>query len=48
MSRLDAKLASRYLRSRRSSQLVSLITLIAIGGVTVGVSALIVVTGVMN
>ena len=48
MSRLDAKLASRYLRSRRSSQLVSLITLIAIGGVTVGVGALIVVTGVMN
>ena len=48
MSRLDVKIASRYLRSRRSSNLVSLITLIAIGGVTVGVAALIVVTGVMN
>ena len=48
MSRLDVKIASRYLRSRRSSKLVSLITLIAIGGVTVGVAALIVVTGVMN
>ncbi len=48
MSRLDVKIASRYLHSRRSSKLVSLITLIAIGGVTVGVGALIVVTGVMN
>lgn len=48
MSRLDLKLAARYLRSRRSSRMVSLITLIATGGVTVGVMALIVVTGVMN
>ena len=48
MSRLDFRLASRYLRSRRSSRMVSLITLIATGGVTVGVMALIVVTGVMN
>ncbi len=48
MSRLDVRLASRYLRSRRSSRMVSLITLIATGGVTVGVSALIVVMGVMN
>ncbi|MFQ5704424.1 MAG: FtsX-like permease family protein [Gemmatimonadales bacterium] len=48
MSRLDAKIAERYLRSRRSSRLVSLITLIATGGVTVGVMALIVVMGVMN
>lgn len=48
MSRLDIKLASRYMRSRRSSRLVSLITLIATGGVTVGVGALIVVMGVMN
>ncbi|MEE8134967.1 MAG: ABC transporter permease [Gemmatimonadales bacterium] len=46
--RLDARLASRYLRSRRSSRLISLISLIAIGGVTVGVMALIVVMGVMN
>jgi len=35
-SRLEVRLASRYLRSRRSSRLVSLITLIATGGVTVG------------
>ncbi len=48
MSRLDIKIAGRYLRSRRSSRLVSLITLIATGGVTVGVMALIVVMGVMN
>jgi lipoprotein-releasing system permease protein len=48
MSRLDLKLAARYLRSRRSSRMVSLITLIATGGVTVGVMALIVVVGVMN
>ncbi|UCD23932.1 MAG: ABC transporter permease [Gemmatimonadota bacterium] len=48
MSRLDVMIASRYLRSRRSVRLASLITMIAIGGVTVGVGALIVVTGVMN
>ncbi|HEX9690697.1 MAG TPA: ABC transporter permease [Gemmatimonadales bacterium] len=48
MTALDLILAGRYLRSRRSSRLVSLITLIATGGVTVGVMALIVVTGVMN
>jgi lipoprotein-releasing system permease protein len=48
MTRLDAKIAARYLRSRRSSKMVSLITLIAAGGVTVGVMALIVVMGVMN
>lgn len=48
MSRLDVRLAARYLRSRRPSRLVSLITLIATGGVVVGVMALIVVMGVMN
>ncbi len=48
MSRLERMLTSRYLRSRRSSRLFSLITLIATGGVTVGVMALVVVTGVMN
>ncbi len=48
MSGLDVRIASRYLRSRRSSRLVSLITLIATGGVIVGVMALIVVLGVMN
>lgn len=46
--RLEWAIAARYLRSRRSSRLVSLITLIATGGVTVGVMALIVVLGVMN
>lgn len=45
---LELTVAGRYLRSRRSSRLVSLITLIATGGVTVGVMALIVVLGVMN
>ncbi len=48
MTRLDVTIASRYLRSRRSSRLISMITLIATGGVTVGVMALIVVMGVMN
>ena len=48
MKHLEWKIAGRYLRSRRSSRLVSLITLIATGGVAVGVTALIVVMGVMN
>lgn len=47
-SRLEREIAMRYLRSRRSSGRVSLITAIAIGGVAVGVAALIVVLGVMN
>src|SRR3989475_2576702 len=47
-SSLEAQIALRYLRSHRSSRLVSLITLIAVGGVTVGVMALVVVLGVMN
>jgi len=47
-SRLEARIALRYLRSQRASRLVSLITLIAVGGVTVGVMALVVVLGVMN
>jgi len=38
----------RYLRSRRSSRLLSLITVIAVGGVTIGVMALVIVLGVMN
>jgi lipoprotein-releasing system permease protein len=41
-------IAGRYLRSRRASRFVSLITLIAIAGVTLGVMALIVVIGVMS
>jgi len=48
MSRLELSLAWRYLRSRRGSKLLSLISVIAIGGVTVAVSALIVIIGVMN
>ena len=48
MSRLELSIAWRYLRSRRGSKLLSLISLIAIGGVIVGVSALIVIIGVMN
>src|SRR5437667_1893758 len=47
-SRLDLRVAMRYLKSRRSSQLLSLITVIAVGGVTVGVAALVFVLGVMN
>jgi lipoprotein-releasing system permease protein len=47
-SRLDLRIAMRYLRSRRSSRLLSLITVIAVGGVTVGVMALVIVLGVMN
>src|SRR5205823_12225670 len=47
-SRLDLRVAMRYLRSRRSSRLVSLITVIAVGGVTIGVMALVIVLGVMN
>jgi lipoprotein-releasing system permease protein len=41
-------IAMRYLRARRGSRLLSFISLIAIGGVVVGVSALIVVMAVMN
>ena len=48
MSRLELHIAWRYLRSRRGSRLLSLISMIAIGGVIVGVSALILIIGVMN
>lgn len=48
MTRLELAIAWRYLRSRKGSRLLSLITVIAIGGVVVGVSALIMVVGVMN
>lgn len=48
ISRLELQIALRYLRSRRSSGLLSLITVIAVGGVTVGVMALVIVLGVMN
>jgi lipoprotein-releasing system permease protein len=48
VTKLELQIASRYLRSRRGSRLLSLISIIAIGGVMVGVSALIVIIGVMN
>ncbi|MEO6446520.1 MAG: lipoprotein-releasing system transmembrane subunit LolC, partial [Gemmatimonadaceae bacterium] len=48
MNSLEFDIAWRYLRSRRGSRLLSFISVIAIGGVIVGVSALIVVMGVMN
>jgi lipoprotein-releasing system permease protein len=47
-SALDLRVAGRYLRSRRSSRLLSFITVIAVGGVTVGVGALVIVLGIMN
>jgi lipoprotein-releasing system permease protein len=46
--KLEWRIARRYLSSRRGTRFLSLITLIAIGGVSVGVAALIVVTAVMN
>ena len=45
---LEASIAWRYLRSRRGSGLLSLISAIAIAGVMVGVGALILIMGVMN
>jgi len=48
ITRLELRLALRYLTSRRSSGLLSFITVIAVGGVAVGVMALVVVLGVMN
>ncbi len=45
---LDWFLARRYLASRKGGRLLSFITAIALGGVTVGVTALIVVIGVMT
>jgi lipoprotein-releasing system permease protein len=48
MNRLELSLAWRYMGSRRGSKLLSVISLIAIGGVTVAVSALVVIIGVMN
>jgi len=48
MRRLEWAIAWRYLRSRRGSKLLSLISVIAIGGITVGVSALVVIIAVMN
>src|SRR6476659_8555806 len=47
-SKLGWRIARRYLRSRRNSRTASLNTVISTGGVAVGVTALIVVLGVMN
>lgn len=46
--RLEWFLARRYLASRRRGRFLSFITGVALGGVVVGVSALVVVLGVMN
>ena len=46
--KLSWYIARRYLASRKRGRLLSLITWIALGGVTIGVSALIVVIGVMT
>ena len=48
MTRLELGIAWRYLRSRGGTRLFSFISAIAIGGVIVGVSALIVINGVMT
>ena len=45
-SRLEWRIARRYLRSRRGSRTASLNTVISTGGVAVGVLALIVVLGI--
>jgi lipoprotein-releasing system permease protein len=47
-TKLEWRIARRYLRSRRTSRVASLNTVISTGGVAVGVTALIVVLGVMN
>lgn len=41
-------LANRYLRSKRQSKFISIITYISAGGVTIGVAALVIVMSVMN
>ncbi|MEY4007779.1 MAG: hypothetical protein RLZZ467_821, partial [Gemmatimonadota bacterium] len=46
--RLELAIAWRYLRSRRRSRLLSFLSAIAVSGVVVGVSALILIMGVMN
>ena len=47
-SPLERDIALRYLRGRKKSRFASLNTVIAVGGVAIGVTALIVVLGVMN
>ncbi|MFZ5433218.1 MAG: ABC transporter permease [Calditrichota bacterium] len=46
--RTDVYIALRYLRSRSHSGFISLISYLSIGGVTIGVAALIIVLSVMN
>ncbi|MDR3153724.1 MAG: ABC transporter permease [Deltaproteobacteria bacterium] len=46
--RAEAFIAVRYLRSKRRSRLVSLISVLAVGGVGLGVAALIVVLAVLS
>src|SRR5687768_16463546 len=48
MKRLDWYIARRYLAARNKGRFLSVITWIALGGVTVGVSALVVVIAVME
>ncbi len=48
MVRLSWFVAQRYLAARKKGRFLSFITWIALGGITVGVTALIVVLGVMN
>jgi len=48
VNRLELEIAWRYLRSRGRTRWLSFISLIAIGGIVVGVSALILIIGVMN
>ena len=47
-TRLSWFIARRYLSARKQGRFLSFITWIALGGITVGVTALIVVLGVMN
>ena len=48
MRRLDWFLARRYLASRKGGRLLSFITWVALGGIIVGVTALVLVIGVMT
>ena len=48
MNRLEFEIAWRYLRSRGRTRWLSFISVIAIGGIVIGVSALILIIGVMN
>src|SRR5688572_20701701 len=47
-SPLERAIAIRYMRGRKQTRFATLNTIIAVGGVAVGVTALIVVLGVMN